>query len=142
MTTILLIDDSPVVRQMLGLILRSKGEYHVLEADTQQGAVAQFEQRRSDIDLLIADVCVGRQSGRAIAYALIAQRPQLRVLFISGYSRDYLVGEELLGPDDALLAKPFSAEALFRRVHEILDGPHEAQTVTRLVQSCMGRAAS
>jgi len=87
-----------------------------LEAGTQRAAVAQFEQRGSEIDPLIADVCVGGQSGRAIADELTTLRPQLRVLFISGYPKDHLVGNELLGPDDALLAKPFSPETLFRRI--------------------------
>jgi CheY-like chemotaxis protein len=96
-----------------------------LEAGTQQEAVAQFEQWRSEIDLLIADVCVGGQTGRAIAYGLTALHPQLRVLFISGYPKDHLVGDELLGPDDALLAKPFSAETLFRRVGEVLNGAYQ-----------------
>jgi CheY-like chemotaxis protein len=141
-TTILLVDDNPVVRQMLGLILRSKGEYRVLEADTQQEAVAQCEQWGSEIDVLIADVCVGGQNGRAIADVLTTLRPQLRVLFMSGYPKDYLVGDELLGPDDALLAKPFSAETLFRRVREVLNGSHQTQTVTRFGQACAGQAAS
>ena len=138
MTTILLVDDDPAVLQILGLMLRSNGEYRVLEASTQQEAVAQFEQRRSEIDLLIADVCVGGQAGRAIADELTTRSPQLRVLFISGYPKDHLVGNELLGPADALLAKPFLPETLLRRVREVVNGSYEAQAVTPRKQSLGG----
>jgi len=140
-TTILLVDDNPVLLQMTGLILQSKGEYRVLGAETQQEAVVQCEQWRSEIDLLITDVCVGEQTGRAIAYALATLRPQLRVLFISGYPKDHLVRNELLGPADALLAKPFSAETLFRHVHEALNSSQQTQTVTPFRQSCVDKAA-
>jgi two-component system cell cycle sensor histidine kinase/response regulator CckA len=119
-TTILLVDDNPVVLQILGLILRSREEYRVLEAGTQREAEAQYDQWGSEIDLLIADVCVGGQSGRAIVDELTTLHPQLRVLFISGYPKDHLVGNKLLGPDDALLAKPFSPDTLFQRVCEVL----------------------
>ena len=139
MTTILLVDDNAVVRQILGLILLSNGKYRVLEAATQREAVGQYEQWGSEIDLLITDVCVGGQSGRAIANELTTLCPRLRVLFISGYPKDHLVGNELLGPDDALLAKPFSPETLFGRVHEVLTGSHKSRIVARLAQSSMGR---
>jgi two-component system, cell cycle sensor histidine kinase and response regulator CckA len=137
-TTILLVDDNAVVRQILGLILLSNGKYRVLEAATQREAVDQYEQWGSEIDLLIADVCVGGQSGRAIANELTTLCPQLRVLFISGYPKDHLVGNGLLGPDDALLAKPFSPETLFQRVCEVLTGSHQTRIVARREQSCMG----
>jgi two-component system cell cycle sensor histidine kinase/response regulator CckA len=128
-TTILLLDDNPLVLQMLGLILRSRGGYSVLEACTRQEAVDRFEQRSFEIDLLVADVCVGGQAGRTIADQLTTICPHLRVLFISGYPKEHLVGNGSLEPDDAFLAKPFAPDKLLRGVAAILGHPHEVPAV-------------
>lgn len=126
MTTILLLDDNPVVRQLLGLFLRARGGYRVLEAGTLQEAIAQSDPRTGEVDLLIADVCIGDEAGRALADRLTTLYPHLRVLFMSGYSKDHLVGNGLLEPADAFLAKPFAADTLVRRVAEVLGGSCEA----------------
>jgi len=123
--TILLLEDNPVVRQLLGLFLRFKGGYRVIEAGTYREAVAQIEQRRCEVDLLIADVCMGEEDGRAVAQQVMELCPHLRVLFISGYPKDHLVETGTLEPEDEFLAKPFAADALVRRVGEILNGPCE-----------------
>jgi two-component system cell cycle sensor histidine kinase/response regulator CckA len=109
---------------MLGLVLRAGGAYRVLEASTEQQAVAHFEQRNGEIDVLVADVCIDDRPRRAIAERLMTLCPGLRVLFISGYTKDHLVGNGWLEPDDAFLAKPFTPDRLLRRLEEVLGPAH------------------
>lgn len=143
MTTILILDDNSVVLQMLGLILRSKGGYHVLEAMTEEEAVSRIEQHLAGVDLLVADVCVEDQPGRAIANRLTSICPDLRLLFISGYPKDDLVEKGWLQPGDAFLAKPFTPERLMRSVSEVLANACPARTLpTGAVRAvCAGGAA-
>ncbi len=125
--SILLLDDNPTILQMLGFFLRLKGGYHVLEAITQNEALIQLERRRAEIDLLIADVCIGGEVGRVVADQCVALCPHLPVLFMSGYPREHLVGNGSIKPGDAFLAKPFAPDTLLRRVGEVLAGSHRAQ---------------
>jgi two-component system cell cycle sensor histidine kinase/response regulator CckA len=123
-TTILILDDNPTVLQMLGLVLRASGAYRILEASTEQQAVAHFEQGNGAIDMLVADVCIDDRPGRAIAERLMTLCPGLRVLFISGYTKEHLVGNGWLEPNDAFLAKPFVPVRLLRQVEEVLGKAH------------------
>lgn len=127
--TILILDDNPVVLQMLGFLLRSQGGYDVLEAATEEQAVSEIEQHLQEIDLLLADVCIEDAPGRAIASRLLARCPHLRVLFISGYPKDHLVQSGWLEPSDAFLAKPFPPERLMRSVSEVLGSACPPQTM-------------
>jgi DNA-binding response OmpR family regulator len=136
-TTILILDDNPTVLQMLGLVLRADGAYRILEASTEQAAVSEIEQRNGNIDILVADVCIDDRPGRAIAARLTALCPHLRVLFISGYTKDHLVGNGWLDPDDAFLAKPFAPARLLRRVEEVLGATY----VTPAVRATAGQSA-
>ena len=142
-TTILILEDNPVVRQMLGFVLRGKGGYRALEAATETEAVSEMERHLEEIDLLIADVCVEDQFGRAVADRLSKLCPRLRVLFISGYPKDHLVDGGWLQPDDAFLAKPFAPERLMRSVNEVLGdsyAPHVLSPGT-VRTACAGGAA-
>ncbi len=109
MTTILILDDNPTVLQMLGLVLRANGAYRILEASTELEAVTQLEQRSGEIDVLVADVCIDDRPGRAVADRLTTLCPHLRVLFISGYPKDHLLGNGWLRPGDAFLSQAFHA---------------------------------
>ncbi len=119
-TTILILDDNHTVLQMLGLVLRASGTYRILEASTEQEAIAHLDQRGGDVDVLVADVCIDERPGRMIADRLTMHCPHLRVLFISGYPKDNLVTNGWLDPNDAFLAKPFTPARLMRRVEEVL----------------------
>ena len=142
MTTILILDDNPVVLQMLGVVLRAKGGYRVLEAATVEEAVAELE-RHQEIDLLVADVCVQDGPGRAVANRLTGLCPNLRVLFISGYPKDHLVESGWLELGDAFLAKPFPPERLMHSVNEILGNSCQPQAVSpgAVRTACAGGAA-
>jgi two-component system cell cycle sensor histidine kinase/response regulator CckA len=118
--TILLVEDEPVVRALAREILEDAG-YAVIEAQDGADGVDRAGDV-SGIDLLVTDVVMPRMSGPELAQALTQRRPTLPVLYMSGYVGDAL---DHLGVEDAssrpLLQKPFTADALLRRVREALD---------------------
>jgi CheY-like chemotaxis protein len=102
------------------VVLRRSG-YHVLEAP---GALAALELSRAHpgrIDLLLTDVVMPRMSGRELAERLGPLRPDLSVLYMSGYTDDAVIRHGVLGADTAFLQKPFTPAALVQRVRETLD---------------------
>jgi PAS domain S-box-containing protein len=117
--TILLVEDEDSVRAIVSAVLRRQG-YRVLEAATGQGACDIFEQRATEIDLLVTDVVMPGMNGPSLAQRLVGLRPQLRVLFISGYS-DATVDVER--PNISFLSKPFQASTLATKVREVLSRP-------------------
>ena len=116
--TILLVEDEDSVRGIIGAVLRRQG-YHVLEAATPASACETFERRGGDIDLLLTDVVMPEMNGPALAQRLVGARPELRVLFISGYA-DVAVQIDPDNPNVGFLSKPFQASTLTGRVREML----------------------
>jgi two-component system, cell cycle sensor histidine kinase and response regulator CckA len=117
--TILLVEDEDAVRAIVSAILRRHG-YHVLEAATPVAACELFERHANDIDLLLTDVVMPEMNGRALAHRLIGDRPDLRVLFISGYADNSDIRMEPASPNVSFLSKPFQASALVNRVKGLL----------------------
>jgi CheY-like chemotaxis protein len=120
MKTILLLDDEPAVLQIAAMILRGTREWNVLEACSLQEAV---DRAQSNVDLVIADICVDAQAPSAVAAQLRMLYPHARVLFISGYPQDHLIGNGFLDEGAAFLAKPFSPELLLRSVRAEFAAP-------------------
>jgi len=118
--TLLLVEDETGVRTMVCETLLGVG-YTVLEAQDTQEALRICEQREGVIHLLLSDVVMPRMSGPALAERLTALRPTIRVLYMSGYSEEAIARYGPLHPDAALLQKPFTLEALARKVREVLD---------------------
>jgi two-component system, cell cycle sensor histidine kinase and response regulator CckA len=119
--TILLVEDEDAVRAIVGAVLRRRG-YQVLEASTPLAACEIFEQHQEEIDLLVTDVVMPEMNGPALAQRLVALRPELRILFISGYAN--MVAP--IDPDNqnlGFLSKPFEASVLAARVREMLSRP-------------------
>ena len=110
---------------IVSTVLRRQG-YQVLEAPTPTIASAIFAQHDGEIDLLLTDVVMPGMSGPVLAQRLIAHRPELRVLFISGYA-DVAVQPEIGGPNVNFLSKPFQASALTARVAQILGSSARAE---------------
>ncbi len=109
--TILLIDDEQSVRSIVMKILR-RANYTVLEADCGESALALSESHAGKIDLVISDLYMPGLHGPAVAEKLSAARPGLKVLFISGYSDNDVVGRTGVPAGSNFLQKPFSGQDL------------------------------
>jgi two-component system, cell cycle sensor histidine kinase and response regulator CckA len=118
--TVLLVEDEDAVRALARMILQSSG-YTVLEAEDGQEAVSVAEQYPARIHLLLTDLVMPRMSGRQLADVLAKARPGLRILFMSGYTAEAVVGPGEPEAGVAFLHKPFSPIGLARKVREVLD---------------------
>jgi two-component system, cell cycle sensor histidine kinase and response regulator CckA len=119
--TVLLVEDEPSVRVILGRVLREQG-YLVLEAPHGRTALELAADLRTRIDLVVADVVMPELGGRELAARLTELRPGLPILFTSGYTGHDVVERGLIERDWPFLAKPVAPDALARKVRELLDG--------------------
>ena len=117
---VLVVEDEEVVRSLEQEVLSRHG-YRVLAASDAQEALALEERCREHIALLITDVVMPGRSGRELAQEFLRRRPETRVLYVSGYANDAYVSRGLLESGTWFLQKPFSTEALARKVRDILD---------------------
>jgi CheY-like chemotaxis protein len=118
--TVLLVEDEADVRALARDILQQIG-YTVLEAASGPEAVETCQRYAQGIDLLLSDVIMPHMSGRELAERLEPVRPSMRVLYMSGYTDDALGPRARLDVDRGFLQKPFTPEALARKVRETLD---------------------
>ncbi|MGJ4928344.1 PAS domain-containing protein [Bradyrhizobium sp. HKCCYLS2038] len=118
--TVLVVDDEPTVRMLVIEVLDERG-YAVIEAKDGPTGLATL-QSHAQIDLLITDVGLpGGMNGRQLADAARATRPDLKVLFITGYAENAILGSGHLAPGMQVLTKPFDVEALAGRVAEMVE---------------------
>ncbi len=117
--TILLVEDEPMVR-MLALDVLNLYGYHVIEA-TDETAEQRFAEYGGAIDLLLTDVVMPVYSGRELAEKLLLLRPQLKVLYMSGYTDNIIAHHGVLKPGTAFLQKPFTPDGLVQKVRAVLD---------------------
>ncbi|MDB4933547.1 MAG: Blue-light-activated protein [Labilithrix sp.] len=120
--TILLVEDEEQVRVVAGAILRRSG-YHVLETSNGGEALLVEMDHAGPIHLVLTDVVMPRMSGRKVAEQLGSRRPEMKLLFVSGYTDDAIVRHGVLDAGVAFLQKPFTPEALLRQVRAVLDAP-------------------
>jgi DNA-binding NtrC family response regulator len=117
-TTILVVDDDDAVRRILAKILESE-PYRVLDTGHPFRACELFDADPMAIDLLVTDLKMPGMSGQQMAAHVWASRPDLPVVFITGYS-DQAYAHDLNGPHSRFIEKPFEAEAFLEYVAELL----------------------
>ena len=118
--TILLVEDEEPLRKVVVELLAQLG-YQVLSAGNGKQALAVAAAPQQKIDLLITDVLMPEISGPELARRLQAQKPRLKVIFISGFDDGSLAPQGVLPPDVVLVYKPFTVKALSGKVREVLD---------------------
>jgi CheY-like chemotaxis protein len=126
---ILLVEDAERVRAVVREILEMQG-YEVIEARHGAEALMLEAGHEGPIHLLITDVVMPEMSGRELAQRLVTLRPEMGVLYISGYTDDAIVRHGVLEAGMALLPKPFTPDALAAKVREILDTPRRSPAET------------
>ena len=118
--TILLVEDSEPLRKLTRGLLESYG-FHVLVAQDGEEALQVAARHERKIDLLLTDVVMPRMNGRSLAERLLLNQPGAKVLYISGYADSIIAAQGGLEQGMVLLHKPFTEEALIRKVREVLD---------------------
>jgi CheY-like chemotaxis protein len=117
--TVLLVEDEESVRELVRETLRMRG-YKVLEAENGEAGLRVAESRKERIDILITDVMMPGMGGRELARELSAQRPEMKVLFLSGYTEEAVLNQGPLGLSTAFLQKPFTLQNLAKKVRDVL----------------------
>ena len=118
--TILLVEDEEGIRSLVRGILQTHG-YTVLDAGRPNEALEISRKFRGRIHLLFTDVVMPQMSGREVAELIGADRPDTKVLYMSGYTDQAIAHHGVLDPAVPFLQKPFSPDALARKVREVLD---------------------
>jgi CheY-like chemotaxis protein len=120
--TILVAEDEDGVRSLTREVLEKYG-YTVLEAANGEEALKVAEAHEGPLDLLLSDVVMPRMGGPELAQALLAKRPSVKVLYMSGYTDHPMVRRGVVNAGVAFLQKPFTPTVLVSRVREVLEAP-------------------
>jgi len=123
--TVLLVEDDEPVRVLTRAILRKCG-YDVLEAQSGGDALILCEQHPATIHLLLTDVVMPHMSGRQLAERLRVLRPEIKVLYMSGYTNDAVIRHGVVDSVIAFIQKPFTPHTLAPKIREVLDSSDPA----------------
>jgi PAS domain S-box-containing protein len=118
--TILLVEDEEILRMLMTEVLEANG-YSVFKATDSETAILFCEGHQGPIHLLLTDVVMPGIGGRALAEQLVAIRPDMRVLYMSGYTSDSIVHNGVLDEEMSFLQKPFTPASLAQKVREVLE---------------------
>ncbi|MBI4458968.1 MAG: response regulator, partial [Acidobacteria bacterium] len=119
--TVLVVEDEEMLRELTCEFLQDSG-YTVLAAGNGAEAIEISKRRQGPIHLLVTDAVMPGMSGRELAQRLESQRPDMKVLYVSGYTDDVVLRNGLLQPGTAFLQKPFTQNALTHKVRAVLEG--------------------
>jgi CheY-like chemotaxis protein len=122
--TILIVEDSEEIRNVFGDMLKDFG-YRVISADNGEEGVEKFMLHRDEIDLLLLDVIMPRKNGMQTLNDIRFLKPDVKALFMSGYTADVINDKGIDTERIDMLSKPFSPLSLFAKVREVLDRPME-----------------
>ncbi len=117
--TILIVEDEESVRELVQRVLEHFG-YSIMTAGTPTEALDIINRETRPIHLLVSDVILPQMSGSTLASKILSTNPGMRVLYMSGYTDDAIVHHGVLNRDTPFLQKPFTPEALARKVREVL----------------------
>ena len=126
METILVVEDADSIRKMVCAMLAQAG-YRCMEAADGEEAYRLIDGAPGVVDLVLTDVVMPRMGGPELARRVGRLRPELRIVFMSGYSEDPVV-RSLERSASLFLAKPFTAQALLEKVRSALDAPWSGLT--------------
>ncbi len=118
--TILLVEDEPAVRELTRRILSGHG-YAVLDAGGPLEGLEMLERHEGEVDLLLTDVVMPKTSGTELARRIRASHPEISVLYMSGYTDEFVARQRVVEEGVLLLEKPFSAEQLLAAVGGALE---------------------
>jgi len=118
--TVLIAEDDDALRDLAFKVLKQHG-YTVLEASNGEEALVVSEQHEEAIHLMVTDVVMPGMSGRELAERLQSLRPEIKVLYMSGYTDNAIVHHGVLRPGVNFIEKPFTPENLARKVRNVLD---------------------
>ncbi len=118
--TILLVEDDDSVRQMVREVLVHYG-YTVLEARNGREAVDLCGRHPGAVHMMLTDVVMPGMSGKELSEKVTPLQPEMKVLFMSGYTSDAILQREVLDPGVAFIQKPFAVASLARKTREVLD---------------------
>jgi nitrogen-specific signal transduction histidine kinase/ActR/RegA family two-component response regulator len=120
--TVLVVEDDPAVRAAAVRSLKRRG-YTVLEAGSAAAALSLSALHEEPIDVLLTDLVMPNMGGRELAAQLVIERPELRVVYMSGYAEHAVFQHGVLEPGLVFVQKPFVPDELARRIREALDAP-------------------
>jgi PAS domain S-box-containing protein len=118
--TVLLAEDEPAVRNLAKTILEEYG-YKIILAEDGEDALTKFKASPGAIDLLVLDVMMPKKNGKEVYEEIRGIRPDIKALFMSGYTANVIHKKGILNPDKELIIKPFSPHAFLQKVRQILD---------------------
>ena len=114
-----MVEDDDAIRTLICEVLEKLG-YAVHKAGSGAEALQLCEQYPGRIDLVISDVVMPSMGGRELAALLASSRPEIKILFMSGYTDNAILHHGVLAPRTAFLEKPFMTQTLARKVREVL----------------------
>jgi len=118
--TVMIVEDEAALRELTCVLLEDAG-YTVLESSGAEDAIETAKGLQRKIDLLLTDIVMPRLDGRELANQMVSLRPNLKVLYMSGYTDDVIVHRGILKQMTMLVQKPFTKSTLLRKVRETLD---------------------
>lgn len=121
--TVLVVEDEPTLRSASREFLETRG-YRVLEAGEGAEALRICQSHRGPIDLLVTDVIMPGMNGIELAKSVLAARPEIRIIYMSGYT-DQTVDKGALAPGSLFLQKPCNLPVLARAIRKAMDTPRE-----------------